>query len=215
MSLLSTKNLVFLNMIRYPDLEIPQGKTVFISGESGCGKSTLLRLFNGTLSPSSGTIMLHDTDISALNPIELRRQILLAAQSTFLFDDTIRSNFARFYTYRDLAAPSDNTIGKWLKLCCADFSPDTACASLSGGERQRVYLSLFLSFAPLALLLDEPTSALDSATSRSLLGNLKEFCSNQGITLIIVSHDQQLIQNFADTIITLEKGGVPCRESLS
>ena len=95
--ILSADGLMFQTLIKYPPIEIPQAQTTFISGDSGSGKSTLFKLFNATVSPSKGTILYQGKNISAIDTVCLRREVLLASQSVFLFDGTIRNNFAEFF----------------------------------------------------------------------------------------------------------------------
>ena len=145
-------------------------------------------------------------DIAGLNTIQLRRDVLLVSQATYLFDDTIEGNFLRYYELREQTPPTQQQMRDCLALCCADFELSASCSTLSGGERQRVFLAIFLSFAPRVLLLDEPTSALDEATARQLMEQLKAHCVAQQITVVVVSHDHQLAQQYADATIILAKG---------
>jgi putative ABC transport system ATP-binding protein len=200
----TTENVNFLDIIKYPYIEIDENSATFINGGSGCGKSTLLKLFNGTVSPLSGEIFYNGENIKSIDPTELRKQVLLCGQSVFLFDTDIRENFRQFNEYRALPAPDDDTIRKYLSLCSADFPLDNACASMSGGERQRIYTAVFLSFMPRVLMLDEPTSALDTQNAGIMLGNVKSFCKDNGMTLIVVSHDSELTTRFADSVVFLE-----------
>lgn len=204
--LIEFKNVNFNNMITYPDIEIEAEQVTFISGESGSGKSTLLKLINGVASPASGDITIEGKDILSWDTMDLRKKYLLAGQSVYLFDKTIRQNFEEFYRYRDLPAPADKEIQHYLSICCADFPLDSYCTHMSGGERQRVYIAICLSLKPEVLMLDEPTSALDSNTAGLLMQNLSSFCRNNHITLIVVSHDLTLPEQFADRVISL-KGG--------
>lgn len=203
--ILSAKNLSFRNIIKYPDIDIKRGRTVFICGESGCGKSTLLRLLNGTLSADSGEIKYNGETIDSLDTVTLRKEVLLVSQTVFLFDETIKSNFIKFYQYRDLLPPPDEQIKKYLNLCCTQLQLDERCDTMSGGERQRVFIAICLSFLPKVLMLDEPTSALDEKTGRNLLHNIKQFCKENEITLIVVSHDKSLVDAFADEKIMLKR----------
>lgn len=204
-TIIQTKNLSFMNSISYQDISIPIGITNFLSGKSGSGKSTLLKLINATISPSSGTILYNGTDINNIDTLTLRRELLLASQEPFLFDGTIRQNFDFFYDFRDNVCINEEGMKHFLNICCAPFTLDTLCNNLSGGERQRVFMAICLSFMPKLLMLDEPTAALDEATSIQFFKQVKNFCTSQHITLLVISHTPLLIETFADNIITLDK----------
>ena len=204
--ILAATGLHFLDFLHYPPIAIAQGSMTFVQGPSGCGKSTLLRLFNATLTPSAGQVLFDGQDIAGLDTIQLRRDVLLVSQATYLFDDTIEGNFLRYYELREQTPPPQQRMRDCLALCCADFELTASCSTLSGGERQRVFLAIFLSFAPRVLLLDEPTSALDETTAHRLMEQLKAHCAAQQITVVVVSHDRQLAQQYADATITLAKG---------
>jgi len=200
--ILETRNLRF-NVINYSDIKIPENRATFIVGKSGTGKSTLLRMFNGTLSPDSGSVFYSGKDISEIDTIALRREVLLISQSVYLFDTSIKENFKQFCGYRDLTPPSDEEMKFFLDLCCAPFSLDSDCTTMSGGERQRIYIAIFLSFSPKVLMLDEPTSALDKQNSISVMENILSFCRKKGITVAAVSHDGSLTDKFAENIISM------------
>ncbi|HEX3078682.1 MAG TPA: ABC transporter ATP-binding protein [Lachnospiraceae bacterium] len=212
MEILSVNNVVFRSMIRYTSINILPEEVTFIQGESGCGKSTLLKLFNATLTPDRGEILYKGTNLEKLDTITLRQEVMLVGQSVFLFSGSIEDNFREFYRYRGRAILSREEIERFLRLCCADFSLDTACDTMSGGERQRVYLAIFLSFLPKVLLLDEPTSALDGKTAKELMTNLTGYCKEQHMTLVVVSHDSSLAKEYAEHIIYMEKDVLACRE---
>lgn len=204
-ALFSTRALRFNEHIAYPDLDIPEGAVTFISGPSGCGKSTLLRLLNGTRAPLSGQVLFRSAPIR--DAIALRREAPLVAQATWLFPGSIRENFQEYRSYVDAPAIPDAAIREALCLCAAPELPlDADTAVLSGGERHRVFLAVYLSLHPSALLLDEPTAALDAATARRLLSNLCSLFRKDGRTLLIVSHDAALAAEFAGNTIAL-KGG--------
>lgn len=203
--ILQAENVSYGNMLSYPPIGLKSKSTTFFSGNSGCGKTTLFKLFNGTVSPDKGQIYYCGRDISQLDTIALRKDILLAGQSAYLFDGTIRDNFAEFYAYRDLPAPADDIMQKFLQLCCADFELNISCTSMSGGEKQRVYLAICISFMPKILMLDEPTSALDTDNAKSLMANLKQFSRENNITPLIISHDKHLIEQFADELVVLHR----------
>lgn len=205
-NILSAQNVHFQTILCYPEIDISKGVATFISGGSGCGKSTLLRLFNGTVSPSSGQLLFKGEDIQKIDTLILREKVLLAAQDTFLFDGTIEDNFIYYFAYKDQPVPDKEKMQRFLSICGGDFPLNTPCNIMSGGEKQRIFLGIHLSFGPEVLMLDEPTSALDENIAHLVLSNIKKFCLENHITLLVVSHDKNLMDTFADEIIYLKKG---------
>jgi putative ABC transport system ATP-binding protein len=199
-----TQQLIFNNSIHYPDIKILENRTTFVTGKSGSGKTTLLRLFNGTVSPSSGEIRYFGKNINDMDFISLRKEVLLVSQSVFLFDASIKENFRQFYEYRDKPVPFDDAITDFLNICCIPFSLDKDCSVMSGGERQRIFTAIYLSLLPKVLMLDEPTSALDITNSSNVISNILGFCKEKNITSVIVSHDNKITDEFADDIVNIE-----------
>lgn len=206
MALFSLNGVVYQDIIRYPDIQISAGEATFICGESGSGKSTLLKLLNGILSPSSGCIRYSGKDVEGWDSIELRRDVLLVSQSVFLFDKSIRDNFNEYYAYRELPFISDDVMRSYLDICCTDLPLDTSCAVMSGGERQRVFVAINLSYNPKVFMMDEPTSALDERNSNALISGVKQYCKENGISMLVVSHDMGVAGEHADRLITLGGG---------
>lgn len=201
MEILRFENVKFIK--EYDDFSIDKNEVVFVVGKSGSGKSTLLKLINNTLQLKSGRIFYKDKNILNIKPVELRRNIIMTSKENFLFDMTIRENFHEFYKLRDLDKLTDEEIAKFLKITNFDVDVNLDVEKLSGGEKQRVFLAIALSLNPEVLLLDEPTSALDEKTSFSMMKNIVEYCKNNDITLIIVTHQKNLVEEFADKIIDL------------
>ena len=203
--LFKAQQLCFHDKICFADLEIPTGKTTFVTGPSGACKSTLLRLLNGVLSPTHGQLFYLGRNLEDFDTIELRKEVLLVSQAVFLFEGSIRDNFAAFCEHREKSLPNDEKIKKFLSICCLPFEPDAITNTMSGGEKQRLYLAIFLSFHPAVLMLDEPTSALDSETANRVMGNIISYCREEGITVIAVSHDKALTEKFSENILALER----------
>ena len=187
----------------YDDFTINKNEIVFVVGKSGSGKSTLLKLINNTLQMKSGSIFYKDTNILNIKPVELRRNIIMTSQENFLFDMTIKENFHEFYKLRDLENLTDDEIVKFLKITDFDVDVNLDVEKLSGGEKQRVFLAIALSMRPAVLLLDEPTSALDSNTAFNMMKNIVDYCKHNDITLVVVSHARNLVDEFADKTIDL------------
>ena len=201
MEILRFENVKFIK--EYDDFTINKNEIVFIVGKSGSGKSTLLKLINNTLQMKSGSIFYKDTNILNIKPVELRRNIMMTSQENFLFDMTIKENFHEFYKLRDLENLTDNEIVKFLKIADFDVDVNLDVEKLSGGEKQRVFLAIALSMRPAVLLLDEPTSALDSNTAFNMMKNIVDYCKHNDITLVVVSHARNLVDEFADKTIDL------------
>lgn len=201
MEILRFENVKFIK--EYDDFTINKNEIVFVVGKSGSGKSTLLKLINNTLQMKSGSIFYKDTNILNIKPVELRRNIIMTSQENFLFDMTIKENFHEFYKLRDLENLTDDEIVKFLKITDFDVDVNLDVEKLSGGEKQRVFLAIALSMRPAVLLLDEPTSALDSNTAFNMMKNIVDYCKHNDITLVVVSHARNLMDEFADKTIDL------------
>lgn len=201
MEILRFENVKFIK--EYDDFTINKNEIVFIVGKSGSGKSTLLKLINNTLQMKSGSIFYKDTNILNIKPVELRRNIMMTSQENFLFDKTIKENFHEFYKLRDLENLTDDEIVKFLKIADFDVDVNLDVEKLSGGEKQRVFLAIALSMRPAVLLLDEPTSALDRNTAFNMMKNIVDYCKHNDITLVVVSHARNLVDEFADKTIDL------------
>ena len=141
MALFALRDVKFRDIIQYPDLTITEGGVTFLCGASGSGKSTLLRLLCGMLPATDGSIFYFDKRIEDYEPVALRREVMLAGQSVYLFDKSIRENFDTYYAYRDLPPPSDETMREHLAICAAPLPLESMCNLLSGGERARVFLA--------------------------------------------------------------------------
>lgn len=198
--ILTTNDLSYKHL-NYPNVEIVDNKINFIHGPSGSGKSTLLKLFNKSISPDKGQINFKGQELRKLDSIELRKNITLCGQSSFLFPGTIYDNFKKYYNLREENLPSKEEIENILEICQIDFDLDKDTYNLSGGEKQRVFIALILSFNPKVVLLDEPTSALDDKTAYKLMENIIAYSRAHKITMVIVSHNDGIIEKFSENNI--------------
>ncbi len=200
---IETENLIFNDTIEYPNLKI-DSHVVFFRGPSGCGKSTLMRILNRTTSNYTGAVKFNGESTSEIDPLELRKKISYVGQSVYLFDETVKENFKKFYEYSEREIPCDEKIMEMLNLCCIDVDLNTVCTTLSGGEKQRVFISIYLSQTPDVLILDEPTSAMDDELSAKIMKNIIKYTKDKNITLLVISHNSSIVEEFAETIIELE-----------
>ena len=194
------------------DLDIPTGSILALVGTNGAGKTTLAQHFNALLKPSRGRVLLDDCDIDSLPPARVRQRVGLAFQfpELQLFAETVAEDVA--FGPRNLGfAPErvDDLVASALAMVgmpLVEFGPRQPL-SLSGGERRRVALAGVLAMDPEVLVLDEPTAGLDPRTTASLCKLFVEL-SNQGRTLVLISHDMELIGHLATHVVVLRQGRI-------
>ena len=194
------------------DLEIPTGTVLALVGTNGAGKTTLAQHFNALLKPSHGRVLLDDCDIGSLPPARVRQRVGLAFQfpELQLFAETVAEDVA--FGPRNLGL-ADERVDSLVAYALAmvgmplrEFGPRQPL-SLSGGERRRVALAGVLAMDPEVLVLDEPTAGLDPQTTASLCQLFAEL-SNQGRTLILISHDMELVSRLATHVAVLRQGHI-------
>ena len=195
-------------------LDVAAGECIGIVGPSGSGKTTLLQHFTGLLRPSSGTIHVDDRDIWAKGyPLtELRKKIGLVFQfpENQLFEETVAADVG--FGPRALELSDEEIhirIEEALKLVGLDNAIIGARAphQLSEGEKRRVAMAGVLAMAPDVLILDEPTACLDPAGVKLVLTILKKL-HQEGITIIIVTHNLDAIEHLVQRIIIINNGAI-------
>ncbi|MDT0158709.1 methionine ABC transporter ATP-binding protein [Microbacterium sp. ARD32] len=194
-------------------LDIEQGDVFGIIGYSGAGKSTLVRLINALEPASGGSIHVDGTDITALGERELRRVrsgIGMIFQQFNLFSSkTVAANVAyplklAGWSRADIAARVAELLAFVGLSERARAYPD----QLSGGQKQRVGIARALATRPRILLADEATSALDPQTTHEVLDLLGRVNREQGVTIVIITHEMDVIQTIATKVAVMEKGRV-------
>ncbi len=198
--------------IRDITMDIPAGAVLALVGTNGAGKTTLAQHFNALLKPSRGRVFLDDCNIDSQPPALVRQRVGLAFQfpELQLFAETVAEDVA--FGPRNLGlAPErvDGLVARALALVdmpLAEFGPRQPL-SLSGGERRRVALAGVLAMDPEVLVLDEPTAGLDPQTTASLCQLCAEL-SKQGRTLVLISHDMELIGRLATHVVVLRQGRI-------
>lgn len=193
---------------------LPAGKTIAVLGKSGCGKSTLLNILGGLDRPSSGSVEFRGIDIAKLSSPKLaeyrKSKIGMIFQSFNLINSlTAWENVAMALAIGDV--PRSKRKAKSLELLeKVELGPraNHLPSELSGGECQRVAIARAIANNPEIILADEPTGNLDSETSATVLDLLVNLNKTSDKTLIIVTHDLENAQKFADIIITLKDGSI-------
>lgn len=187
-------------------LTIKQGEIVTIAGHSGSGKSTLVKLLASLLTPTAGKIFYQGHDIEQEEPTAYRRQVSYAMQQPTLFGKTVRENLAFPYQIRQREFDEQRAVQCLKDVGLPANYLERKIVNLSGGERQRVALLRNILLLPEVLIMDEVTAGLD-ADNREIIYQLIERLNQQGLTIIIVTHDQQEIAR-AKRLITLEHGKI-------
>jgi putative ABC transport system ATP-binding protein len=196
------------------NLSIGCGEFLGVTGPSGSGKSTLMNLLGGLDTPSNGRIKVEGKFISDLNKEELalyrRFQVGLVFQSFNLISSyTALENVAFPLLFAGVAKKERKVRAEQvLAKVGLGNRKDHLPAELSGGEQQRVAIARALVNQPKILLADEPTGNLDSKTSREIVKALSDLNKNQGLTVVMVSHEESLLAEFADNIIHFCDGRV-------
>ncbi|NKY40214.1 ATP-binding cassette domain-containing protein [Cellulomonas septica] len=195
------------------DLTVEQGEIFGVIGYSGAGKSTLVRLINGLERVTSGQLVVDGDDVAALSERALerkRRDIGMIFQQFNLFSSrTVAGNVA--FPLKVAGWPKadrDRRIAELLDfvglLDRAHSYPD----QLSGGQKQRVGIARALAAQPKILLADESTSALDPQTTQDVLHLLQKVNRELGVTIVVITHELEVVRSIADRVAVLENGRV-------
>ena len=195
-------------------LSIDEGQFVGVTGPSGSGKSTLMNLLGGLDSPTSGSIRVHGKHISELSRQELalyrRYQVGMIFQSFNLISSyTALENVAFPLLFAGVAKSERHSrAAEMLEEVGLSERKDHRPSELSGGEQQRVAIARALINQPKILLADEPTGNTDSKTSNQIVQILFDLKKNQGLTIIMISHEKDLLAKFADRVVNLRDGKI-------
>ena len=191
-------------------LDIEDGEFVFVVGASGSGKSTFIKLLLKELNPTEGTITVNDQNLSKLRSrgvAKYRRSIGVVFQDFRLLQDRdVYSNIA--FAQRVIGVPTreiKKNVARVLSLVGLSEKYRSNPNELSGGEQQRVALARALVNKPQMLLADEPTGNLDPENSWEIM-KLLEKINQQGTTVIVVTHNMDIVQRMNKRVITMKKG---------
>ena len=192
-------------------LHVPKGQICGVIGASGAGKSTLIRCVNLLERPTHGAVIIDGVDLTQLSDAELvktRRQIGMIFQHFNLL--TSRTVFENVALPLELENKSKAEIQEkttaLLALVGLNDKHNVYPANLSGGQKQRVAIARALASDPKVLLCDEATSALDPATTQSILKLLKEINRSLGITILLITHEMEVVKRICDQVAVIDKG---------
>ncbi|MHA5057298.1 methionine ABC transporter ATP-binding protein [Acinetobacter schindleri] len=195
------------------NLQIPTGSIFGIIGYSGAGKSTLIRLINLLERPTSGQVIINGTNFTALDAKSLRQertQIGMIFQHFNLMQTkTVAANIEMPMKLLGWSkAEREKRLEELLDFIDLKHKRHAFPDELSGGQKQRVGIARALANHPKILLCDEATSALDPQTTKSVLQLLKRINQEQGITIVMVTHEMDVIETVCDYVAVMEKGDV-------
>ena len=197
--------------IRNLSFKIPAGQKVALVGKMGSGKSTLSRLIAGILHPSEGAIQIDGIDVRQIDQADVRKNIGLMLQDSWLFSGTIRENIQVGYNEYD-----DDYILKICKIAAVDdfvgshpkgydLEIRERGEGLSGGQKQAINLARSLLHDPQILLLDEPTSSMDQGTEKKVVEALEASSLNR--TMLVVTHRNPIL-TMVDRVFVIENGQI-------
>lgn len=200
-----------IHALRDVSLKIEEGKIFGIIGKSGAGKSTLIRCVNLLERPDTGEILIDGNNLLNLSNSRLtleRRKIGMIFQHfNLLSSRTIEENIAFPMELEGASKSSIKTkVDELLQLVGISEKAKEYPANLSGGQKQRVAIARALANNPTVLLCDEATSALDPATTKSILRLLKEINQRLNLTILLITHEMEVINTICDEVGIIEHG---------
>ena len=201
-----------VHAVRGVSFDVKEGESVAIIGSSGSGKSTVLRCINRLIEPTEGEVMLRGEMINTPNADinDVRSRIGMVFQSFELFahlrvidNITLGLRHVRKMSRKEAQAEALEVLEKVDMLDRKDAFP----GNLSGGQKQRVAIARALAMKPEVMLFDEPTSALDPELIGSVLKTIRGL-ADEGMTMIVVTHEIGFARDVADRVIYMDKGVV-------
>ncbi|AXF78500.1 methionine ABC transporter ATP-binding protein MetN [Erwinia tracheiphila] len=201
-------------------LEVPAGQIYGVIGASGAGKSTLIRCVNLLERPTSGNVLVDNQDLTTLPESKLtlvRRQIGMIFQHFNLLNSrTVAGNVALPLELEKMSRSDIKMrVNGLLELVGLADKHDSWPANLSGGQKQRVAIARALACNPKVLLCDEATSALDPATTRSILELLKDINRRLGITILLITHEMDVVKRICDRVAVISHGKLIEQDTVS
>ncbi|ATR83483.1 hypothetical protein CS390_13505 [Pseudomonas sp. HLS-6] len=195
------------------NLAIRHGEVFGIIGRSGAGKSSLIRTLNRLEQPSSGRVLIDDQDIGLYNAaqlVQLRRRVGMIFQHFNLMSaKTVWDNVALPLRMAGVDKTQiASKVSELLALVGLQDKHQAYPAQLSGGQKQRVGIARALVHQPQILLCDEATSALDPESTQAILALLRDINRRLGLTIVLITHEMEVIRAICDRVVVLERGEV-------
>lgn len=193
-------------------IHIEKGEFVLICGPSGAGKSTFIKLLSHEVVPDSGTVIVNDMEVSHLKKRKipyLRRRLGIVFQDFRLLPNkTVAENIAfALEVIEEKPSVIKERVASVLDMVGLGHKANDLPQDLSGGEQQRVAIARAIVNKPLVLIADEPTGNLDPNTSKGIVELFKTI-NNSGTTIVMVTHDMEMVKYLNKRVIALEDGRI-------
>lgn len=193
-------------------LDIPAGKLTLLKGRSGSGKTTLMNILGALDPPTSGRIWFGEEELTAMS--EEARGKLRRRRIGFVFQSVALIPMMNAYENVEFALRLAGSRENWrertmecLKMVGLSQRADHMPQEMSGGEQQRVAIARAIAHKPDVIFADEPTAELDTHTGLQVVRIFKELCANEGITIVMTTHDTGLM-DIGDRVYELEDGAI-------
>ena len=202
------QNVRFKDVLDIESLQIDACKVSAIVGPSGGGKTTLLRILNRMTTPDSGRVLYFGEPVEEMDPVGLRRKVVMLTQMPVIFAGTVQENLLIGCRLAEKEGPAEADIQAIMKRVGLDKELSADAAQLSGGEKQRLALARVMLMDPEVMLLDEPSASLDEETEVLIFDLVTEFCRERCKTLVMVTHSEKGFTGYYDTLIRIRDGRV-------
>jgi len=194
-------------------IAIDKGEIFGIIGPSGAGKSTLIRMINLLEKPASGHIIIDGEDITGLNSKELRKKRekigMIFQHFNLLQSRTVKGNISFPLEIANLPKKErEKRVDRLIELVGLTDRANYYPSQLSGGQKQRVGIARALANEPFLLLSDEATSSLDPESTNSILNLLKEIRAELDLTIVLITHEMEVIKEACDQMAVMDKGKI-------
>lgn len=202
-----------VDAVKHVNLQIKRGDIYGIIGYSGAGKSTLVRVINLLQQPTAGQVVVNHQEIQKLNPADLRQARkkvgMIFQHFNLMKSRTVQGNVEYPLLGTKISKRErQEKAQRLLKLVGLSEYAATYPSRLSGGQKQRVAIARALASDPEILISDEATSALDPKTTKSILELLKQLNQDLGLTIVLITHEMQVIKSICHNVAVMDAGEI-------